>query len=52
MENFGPILLLVGNCCLMPLACGWLGYALAKGWIRSPVNFNRDVSSSHDLFED
>lgn len=43
MDNVGPgpFFILFGNCCLMPLACLWLGYAYAKGWIRSPIAISK-----------
>jgi len=54
MDQVGPVFILIANCCLMPLLFGWLGYALAKGWIRSPiavVNRQRQTDPDDDLFE-
>jgi len=41
MDSVGPYLILLGNCCFMPAICLWLGYALARGWVRSPIAVNR-----------
>lgn len=48
MDQVGPFLILFGNCCLMPLVFGWLGYALAKGWIRSPIAISRQRQTQID----
>jgi len=48
--DFTSFLLLVGNCCLVPLLCVFLGYALAKGWIRSPVDTKKIRSNDDEGF--
>lgn len=54
MDQIGPFFILFGNCCLMPLGCMWLGYAYAKGWIRSPIAVDSDRRSpiDDDPFDD
>jgi len=48
--DFTAGLILFGNCCIMPLVCVWLGYALAKGWIRSPVDTKKIRSNDDEGF--
>ena len=53
MENAGPVLILIGNCCIFPAVMFGLGVAWSRGWIRSPIAVNRDDLKNHNgLYDD
>lgn len=52
MENATPFLVLFGNCCVMPLLFMWLGYAFARGWIRSPIALPRRGTAARAMDDD
>jgi len=39
--QIGAMLILAANCCLMPLIFTGIGFALAKGALRSPVDMGK-----------